>query len=107
MDRRNSMLLAVLAGALTGACRDESPTTTGPSTTGAAVTAAVTYTIKSLGTLGGTLSAALRQSTITGETVGWTAQDRAGTSRMRSSTGPGRHAGPRRPGRRGERGQRQ
>ena len=43
MDRRNRMLLAVLAGALTGACRDESPTTTGPSTTGAAVTAAVAY----------------------------------------------------------------
>jgi probable HAF family extracellular repeat protein len=72
MDRRNRMLLGLLLAALPGACRDESPNTTGPSTEPAlaAVTAAATYSIKNLGTLGGTQSAAHAINNV-GETVGW------------------------------------
>ena len=72
MNRPLFILPAALLAGLSLACRDESPTATGPSAAPAPATAssAAPYTIKNLGTLGGTNS---RASAInnTGETVGW------------------------------------
>ncbi len=83
------MLLAVLLTGLAAACNDDTPDTTGPSPAPgnpAVAAAEVTYSIKNIGTLGGTLSAALDINDV-GTTVGWARPP--GTRRMRSATMPG------------------
>jgi probable HAF family extracellular repeat protein len=72
MERRNFMLPAALLAGLSLACRDESPTATGPSAGPAPAAAAMAapYTIKNLGTLGGINSRAFAINNM-GETVGW------------------------------------
>lgn len=80
MKRAKTMMLIALAAGAAGACRDESPDSTGPSpATGIQAATTVTYTIKRLGTLGGIQSYANAINNV-GQTVG-TSQNSAGKFR--------------------------
>jgi len=60
MGRHNALVLMALVAAGAGACNDQSPEATGPSSApGVQALTAVTYTIKKLGTLGGLQSGAM------------------------------------------------
>jgi probable HAF family extracellular repeat protein len=72
MRQRNSLILTTLLAGL-GACSKDAPDTTGPSPAPgnqAVAAATVTYSIKNIGTLGGTSSVAYDINNV-GQTVGW------------------------------------
>src|SRR3954452_7105783 len=71
MRQRKSLVLTALLAALAAACNDDAPEATGPSPeprNQAVTTAATTYSIKNLGTLGGFFSEALAINNV-GQTV--------------------------------------